>query len=620
LSGAARPCYTFVHLAIPMPVRPDNAAIVQSDLSILLEVHAPRFEAARDAIAPFAELEKSPEHVHTYRVTPLSLWNAASAGLTPDAVLAALEEHARFDVPQNVRAEVREYMGRWGRLRLLPGGAGAPLRLETDDEHLDRLLTSDKRVAPLLAGRDGAAFLVPLAQRGSVKQALLRLGFPVDDRAGFTPGAALDFALRTTTRSGLPFALRDYQADAAHVFVEGAPGAAGGHGVIALPCGAGKTVVALAVAAALKTRTLVLTTGRPAAHQWIAEALDKTTLARADVGEYSGDLKEVRPFTVATYHVIAHRGRTGQQYPHFALFDAQDWGLIVYDEVHLLPAPIFRITAEIQARRRLGLTATLVREDRKEGDVFSLIGPKRYDVPWKQMEAKGWVAAASCYEIRLDLPPLRKLAYATATDGAEAFRIAAENPDKEAVVKELCQGHAGDRILVIGHFLSQLERLARLLGAPLLTGATPTVERERHFDAFREGRERVLVLSRVGNFSIDLPQANVLIQTSGLFGSRQEEAQRLGRVLRPKTGGSTFYTLVSRDTSEQQYALHRQLFLTEQGYRYYVEDWRRTDEAATGGQDALASTTGDHLDASPAPRALPPGPADGGPAPKLPEP
>jgi DNA excision repair protein ERCC-3 len=596
-----------------MPIRPDNAAIVQSDLSILLEVHSPRFAAARDAIAPFAELEKSPEHIHTYRVTPLSLWNAASAGLTAATVVAALEEHARFDVPQNVSADVVEYMSRWGRLRLLAGSpGGGPLRLETDDEHLGRLLTSEKRVAPLLAGRAGGAFLVPLAHRGSVKQALLRLGYPVDDRAGFTPGATLDFALRATTRGGLPFALRDYQGDAAHVFVEGAAGAAGGHGVVALPCGAGKTIVALAAAAALKTRTLVLTTGRPAVHQWMHEALDKTTLDPADVGEYSGDLKQVRPFTVATYHVIAHRGRKGQEYPHFALFDAQDWGLIVYDEVHLLPAPIFRITAEIQARRRLGLTATLVREDRKEGDVFSLIGPKRYDVPWKQMEAKGWIAAASCYEIRLDLPPLRKLAYATATDGAEAFRVAAENPDKDAVVKELCQGHAGDRILVIGHYLAQLERLARLLGAPLLTGATPTAERERHFDAFRDGRERVLVMSRVGNFSIDLPQANVLIQTSGLFGSRQEEAQRLGRILRPKTGGATFYTLVSRDTSEQQYALHRQLFLTEQGYRYYVEDWRRAGEAATGAQDALATTTGDHdLAGAARPRALPPGPDDG---------
>ncbi|MBN1772049.1 MAG: DEAD/DEAH box helicase [Deltaproteobacteria bacterium] len=586
-------------------MRSDNPAIVQGDLSILLEVDGPRYEPARDVIARFAELEKSPEHVHTYRITPLSLWNAASAGMGAREVLAALDEFARFDVPQNVRANVADLMSRWGSLRLLPAGEpGGPVRLECLDPHLALRLAADKRTAPLFAGRDAdERFLVDLARRGVLKQTLLKIGFPVDDRAGFAPGAPLAFALRPVSLGGAPFAPRDYQQEAARIFVEGGAASGGGHGVVVLPCGAGKTVVALAAAAALQTRTLVLTTSRAAVHQWIREALDKTTLTEADVGEYTGTTRKVRPFTVATYHVVAHRagrrrnsaapppegravsGPTPEDlaglrdYAHFALFDAQDWGLIVYDEVHLLPAPVFRITAHIQARRRLGLTATLVREDRKEGDVFSLIGPKRYDVPWKQMEQQGWIAQASCYEIRLDLPGDRKLAYSTAADGAEAFRIAAENPAKDDVVEELLAGHRGDRILVIGHFIAQLERLARRLGAPLLTGETSTAERERHFDAFRAGDERVLVLSRVGNFSIDLPQANVLVQVSGLFGSRQEEAQRLGRVLRPKECGSTFYTLVSRGTSEQDYALHRQLFLTEQGYRFYVEDWARAEEA-----------------------------------------
>jgi len=622
--------------------RPENPAIVQGDLSILLEVHSPRYEAARDALARFAELEKSPEHVHTYRVTPLSLWNAASAGMTAEQVVGALAEFAKYDVPQNVTADVTDFMGRWGRLRLLPASApGGPLRLECSDDYLRRLLASDKRVAPLIAGRtiDGG-FLVPLAHRGTLKQALLRVGYPVDDRAGFTPGARLDFTLRETMRSGLAFAVRPYQRDAVRAFLGGGDDAGGGHGVIALPCGAGKTVVALAAASMLKTRTLVITTSRPAVHQWMSEALDKTTLTEADVGEYSGACKEIRPFTVATYHVVARRNlrrRRNSQAPsppasaaptesptgndvgpaeapaeftHWGLFDAQDWGLIVYDEVHLLPAPVFRLTAQLQARRRLGLTATLIREDGLEGDVFSLIGPKRYDVPWKDMEQQGWIAQAACYEIRVPLPPERKIAYVTAGDQTEAFRIAADNPDKDEVVRELIDGHEGERVLVIGHYLSQLERLARVLSAPLLTGGTSTGERERHFDAFRAGKEKLLVLSRIGNFSIDLPQASVMIQVSGLFGSRQEEAQRLGRILRPKAGGATFYTLVSHDTREQDFGLHRQLFLTEQGYRYYVEDWRRPTPVEAKVVDGReAALPGDRDGGAAGSRARGPGPS-----------
>ena len=562
----------------------DNALVVQSDLTVLAEVHAPRYEEARDALARFAELVKSPEHVHTYRISPLSLWNAATTGMTAAEVIDALEAHARYDLPSNVRSEVTEYLSRWGRLRLLPApNPGEPLRLEVRDEQLAARMGSDDRLAPLLQGRLAPdVWAVPLGARGTLKQALLKLGFPVDDQAGFTPGAAHDFALREVTLGNQPFALRDYQAEAVRIFLQGGVGTAGGHGVVVLPCGAGKTVVGLATAAALKTRTLVLATSRPAARQWLREALDKTSLSEDDVGEYNGTTKRIRPFTVATYHIVSHRRRKGSggEYPHYALFDSEDWGLIIYDEVHLLPAPVFRITAQLQARRRLGLTATLIREDGKEGDVFSLIGPKRYDVPWKEMEARGFIAQAACYEIRLDLPESRQWAYATATEGHEAFRIAAENPDKLLAALELVRGHAGERILVIGHYVSQVSELARRLKAPLLTGETSTAERERHFQAFRDGDERLLVLSRVGNFSIDLPSASVMIQVSGLFGSRQEEAQRLGRILRPKEGTAIFYTLVTRGTVEQQYALNRQLFLTEQGYRYYIEEWARDGAAA----------------------------------------
>jgi DNA excision repair protein ERCC-3 len=567
---------------------PEGALVIQADRSVLLEVHAPRAREAAAALARFAELEKSPEHVHTYRLTPLSLWNAAAAGLGAPAIVAALAEHARYPLPQNVVTDVLEMVGRWGKLRLLPAlpGRGEGLHLQAE-EGVRKLVSSTPAVAKLLRP-NGEGFLVDPKDRGSLKQQLVRLGWPVDDRAGFDDGAPLGLALRDPARSGKPFALRDYQRGAAEAFLSAAAG--GGHGVVVLPCGAGKTVVGMAVMQALSTQTLILVTSVVAARQWISELLDKTTLEAADVGEYHGEAKAVRPVTVATYNILTHRARAAggaevniaEEFPHFQLFSARPWGLIVYDEVHLLPAPVFRMTAGIQAKRRLGLTATLVREDGKEGDVFSLIGPKRSDVPWKEMEEKGHIAQAACYEIRVDLAPPAKLDYAAAPPRAR-HRIAACNPKKREVVQKLLHDHRGDRVLVIGQYLDELHEIAGRHRAPIVTGATPEWEREERYAAFRAGEVPVLVVSRVANFSIDLPDANVCIQVSGSFGSRQEEAQRLGRILRPKAKGAFFYSVVTRETVEQEFAMHRQLFLCEQGYRYFIEDFEpRGVEAAAG--------------------------------------
>jgi DNA excision repair protein ERCC-3 len=551
---------------------PDNPLVVQSDRTLLLEVHGPRYPAARDALARFAELVKSPEHVHTYRVSPLSLWNAASAGHSAAEIISSLEEFSKYAVPDNVKTDIRDFIGRYGRLVLSRGPDDAlVLRAE---QVLLREVAGLRAVAPLLGPSVEGGFTIPLLNRGLIKQALLRHGYPVEDRAGFAEGSPFSLALRETTLAGKPLALRPYQKEAVQVFLAGAAGnqAAGGHGVIVLPCGAGKTLVGMAAMAGLQTHTLILVTNITSARQWRDELLDKTTARPEDVGEYHGRTKQVRPITIATYQVITTK--RGDAYPHFDLLSRAEFGLIVYDEVHLLPAPIFRITAELQARRRLGLTATLVREDNKEGDVFALIGPKRYDVPWKEMEAQGYVAEASCYELRLPLPEDRRLGYAVA-EQRERFRIAAENPDKVIAALELCENHQRDQVLVIGQYLDQLQALATALQAPLITGETPQGRREHLLGEFRRGERSLLVVSKVANFSIDLPEANVCIQVSGSFGSRQEEAQRLGRILRPKASGkqATFYSLVTRDSVEQQFAMNRQLFLTEQGYRYYIEDF-----------------------------------------------
>lgn len=551
--------------SIPPRARP---LIVQSDRSLLLEVHGDGYEAARDDLARFAELEKSPEHIHTYRISSLSLWNAAAAGTTAEWVSDALRRHAKYGVPENVIADIGELMGRYGKLRLLPGDAHGPLRLEVDDSALRQEILTNNATNSLVR-RAGDTLLVEGLMRGALKQCLARLGYPVEDRAGYIEGEHLDFTLREQTLGGLPFGLRPYQREAVKALLAGGMG----HGVVVLPCGAGKTVVGMNAASKLKCATLILCTNITAVRQWIDELLDKTTLTREQIGEYTGQRKEIRPVTVATYNIVSHR--RGNRFPHFDLFSSREWGLVIYDEVHLLPAPVFRITAELQARRRLGLTATLVREDGCEADVFSLIGPKRYDVPWKEMEHGGYIADATCHEIRVDLPDKRRFEYAALADQPQLqFRVAAENPVKADVVEELVSKHAGEGILIIGTFVSQLERLAERLGMPLITGKVAQRERQRLFAQFRAGEIEALVVSKVANFSVDLPNASVCIQISGTFGSRQEEAQRLGRILRPKKRSALFYTVVTRNTSEIRFAMNRQRFLTEQGYRYYIEDWR----------------------------------------------
>jgi DNA excision repair protein ERCC-3 len=554
----------------------DGPIIIQSDTTLLLDTHAPLFEEARDALLPFASLEKSPEHVHTWSVSPLSLWNAAQAGMSQDQVCATLEKYSRYEVPANVFRAVRDAMGRFGKVVMKADPKGDPaaelsrvmLSLEVRDARVRLELANNKRLMKYLT-EEGDGFSLRLMDRGTVKLELMRALYPCRDEAPLVEGERLPLALRERTGSGKDFGLRAYQIEAVRSFVGNkAPGT--GYGTVVLPCGSGKTVIGMGVMAELSVNVLILTANSQAVRQWISELADKTDIDPALVGEYSGERKEVRPITVATYQILVWRPEKNAEYPHFSLFRARPWGLIVYDEVHLLPAPVFRVTAELQAVRRLGLTATLVREDGKESEVFALVGPKRYDVPWKELEAKGWIAQAFCREIRIPLSDERGMQYAAAEKRAK-IRLAGENPLKMAIVGELAKHHAGEGILVIGEYLSQLGDLAAHLKAPLITGKMPSSERIELYEKFRSGELRLLVVSRVANFAIDLPDASVAIQVSGAFGSRQEEAQRLGRILRPKKLNSYFYTLVSEMTVEEEFATNRQKFLAEQGYRYEIE-------------------------------------------------
>jgi DNA excision repair protein ERCC-3 len=550
---------------------PSNPLIVQGDRSILVEVDNPRYAEARDALAPFAELEKSPEHIHTYRLTPLSLWNAAAAGMSAAAMTDVLRRFSKFPLPSNLQADIADTVSRYGRVRLEKDGDG--LRLVCADSPLLEELTRQPKVRQYFGERiDSSSFRVEARFRGVLKQALIAVGYPAEDLAGYTEGASLAVHLRTIARSGLPFHVRDYQRDAAATFYAGGD-VRGGSGVIVLPCGAGKTIVGIAAMAMVERSTLVLTTSITAVKQWRREILDRTDLTEDQVAEYTGESKEIAPVTLATYQIITHRPDKKEEFPHFKLFDSRDWGLVIYDEVHLLPAPIFRVTAQIQARRRLGLTATLVREDGRQEDVFSLIGPKKYDVPWRELETRGWIAEAACNEVRVSLPDTARMEYAVA-EWRQKYRIASENPVKDEVIARILERYPGSHVLIIGQYLRQLRHISKRFGIPLITGQTGNAEREDLYGKFRRGEIRQLVLSKVGNFAIDLPDANVLIQVSGTFGSRQEEAQRLGRILRPKSGGEIahFYTLVTRDTRELDFAHHRQLFLTEQGYSYNIID------------------------------------------------
>jgi DNA excision repair protein ERCC-3 len=538
----------------------DGPLIVQSDRTVLLEVAHPLAEDVRHELAVFAELERAPEHVHTYRITRLGLWNARAAGHEAAGMIDTLERFSKFPLPQSVVIDIQDTVSRYGRL-VIERDEEKRLVLRSTDEAVLAEVSRAKRIAPLLIGHPSPdTFLVEPWARGQLKQELVKLGWPAEDLAGYTPGTPHPIDL---AENG--WGMRDYQSKAVSSFFDG------GSGVVVLPCGAGKTIVGAGAMATAATTTLILVTNTVSARQWRDELLKKTTLTPEEIGEYSGESKEVRPVTIATYQILTAK-RKGE-YAHLALLDALDWGLVIYDEVHLLPAPVFKLTAELQARRRLGLTATLVREDGREGDVFSLIGPKRFDAPWKEIEAQGYISPATCYEVRVDLPSGERMSYAASADD-ERYRLAATAPVKLGVVRRLIERHAGERILVIGQYLDQIDEIAQSLGAPTITGATPIDERERLYQAFRVGEEKVLVVSKVANFSVDLPEATVAIQVSGSFGSRQEEAQRLGRLLRPKESGlpANFYTLVARDTVDQDFAQNRQRFLAEQGYSYTILD------------------------------------------------
>lgn len=542
--------------------------ILQSDFSLLLDVHNPLFDEARGRLSAFAELEKSPEHIHTYRMSPLSLWNAASAGLTSESILETLSLYSRFPVPPSVRAYIESTVSKFGKIVLIDGGEGK-IEIQIEDERVRREILSQKTIIRLIAEENGKLF-VPLLNRGFLKQALIDIGYPTEDKAPLVDGEPLELSLRTpTAASGKPFRIRDYQADAVKAFYRpNTPGT--GYGVVVLPCGSGKTVVGIGVLNELQCAALILTTNISAVRQWKAELLDKTTLSADQIGEYSGETKEIKDITVATYQILTWRGGSGEEFPHFSVFMKRNWGLIIYDEVHLLPAPVFRITAEIQAMRRLGLTATLIREDGREKDVFSLVGPKRYDVPWKDLEQSGWIASAECVEIRIGLPQEDQIAYAVAGKRGK-YRIASENRLKLDVMKKLVARHSGESIIVIGQYLSQLQSAAEVLNAPLINGQTPMALREELYSRFKAGEVKIIVVSKVANFAIDLPDASVAIQISGTFGSRQEEAQRLGRILRPKEQKAFFYSLISDGTVEETFAANRQKFLIEQGYKYSLE-------------------------------------------------
>lgn len=545
--------------------------IIQSDYSILVEVNNPAYLAVRDRLLALAELEKSPEFIHTYRLTPISLWNAASAGISAEQIISFLKENAKYDVPQNITVFIIDMIDRYGKLILQKDDNPDYLQLISDDPFIIEEILIHPKLSSYITERLGPKTLkVRAFLRGRLKQELIRIKYPVQDIAGYVEGDSLELSLVETSKSGVPFSLRNYQEEAADIFyANGDPH--GGSGVIVLPCGAGKTIVGLGIIECVKNHTLILVTNITAAHQWRNELLDKTSLTERQIGEYTGERKEILPVTITTYQMVTYRKSKDDDFHHFSIFKNHNWGLIIYDEVHLLPAPVFQITAEIQARRRLGLTATLIREDGREGDVFSLIGPKKYDVPWKDLERRGWIAEAECIEIRCALP--REIQYEYATlPLRRKYRLAAENPEKFKIIDFLLHKHSGDQILIIGHYIGQLKNVVERIDAPLITGQTPNSERDILYDQFRRGEIKILVVSKVANFAIDLPDANVAIQISGTFGSRQEEAQRLGRILRPKGAGAKaiFYSIVTKNSRDQDFSTHRQLFLTEQGYKYTI--------------------------------------------------
>lgn len=553
---------------------PTRPLIVQSDLSILVETNHPEFDTVRGIISRFADLIKSPEHLHTYRITPLSLWNASAAGMPIEEMSDFLQRNAKFGVPTGVLSIIRKYVKRYGILRM--ENVGNELYLVSDDTVvLKEISAYDSLKRYLEDTRGERAIAISPISRGVLKQELIKLGYPVEDLAAYRSGEFLPIQLRNEDTMEAPFQLRDYQKHAVDAFNRVGEG---GSGVLVLPCGAGKTVVGIAAMARCNCATLILTTNVTSVKQWKREILSKTGLAEDQVGEYNGTTKEVRPITIATYQILTHRGKKEDEFSHMRLFSQRDWGLIIYDEVHLLPAPVFRATAEIQATRRLGLTATLIREDGREEDVFSLVGPKKYDMAWKELESKGWIAKVACKEFRVSLSAIDRDRYG-ASGARQQFRIAGENTAKLEVINYLLRLHANEQTLIIGQYISQLELIAAHTGAPMISGGVAHEIREELYDQFKKGQVPLLIVSKVANFAVDLPDAVVAIQVSGSYGSRQEEAQRLGRILRPKSSGTNaavFYSLISEDTKEQDFAMKRQLFLVEQGYEYSITSWNQT--------------------------------------------
>lgn len=543
--------------------------IIQSDNTLLLEVDNPDFENARDAIAQFSELVKSPEHIHTYKISPLSLWNAAAAGLTYQSIMAILKQNSRYDIPEIVVNTIKDQMRRYGLLKLV--NRDNEIILVSSDAILLNEICNTKKIQQFIDTRiDETQVKIRKLYRGHIKQALIKIGFPVEDLAGYEEGDPCPIAMKEVSARGQEFKIRDYQDSSVKAFYRGG-GPEGGSGIVVLPCGAGKTIVGIAIMSLLSTETLILVTNTIALRQWKEELLDKTHLSPDQIGEFSGEKKEIRPITIATYNILTYRKDKNGPFLHFDLFNSKNWGLIIYDEVHLLPAPVFRMTSEIQSKRRLGLTATLIREDGMEADVFSLIGPKKFDMPWKTLEKSNWIAKALCTEVRIDLPDDLRMKYSLAKD-REKFRIASENHEKIGIVSKIIEKHSQSNILIIGQYISQLKEIADKFKFPMITGSTSIGEREELYHKFKEETIKILVVSKVANFSIDLPDANVAVQISGTFGSRQEEAQRLGRILRPKKGDNMayFYTIITSNSVEEKFAHNRQLFLTEQGYTYII--------------------------------------------------
>jgi len=548
----------------------NNPIIVQSDKTLLVEVNNVLYTEVRDKLSRFAEIIKSPEYIHTYKISPLSLWNAASSGMCFEEIMEILQKYSKYDIPQNVIKDIEDNINKYGKIKILRDGKD--LLIKSEDKYIMEEIANYKAMQKYFKEKiDEVTYKIDKNIRGEIKLSLIKLGYPIEDLGGYIEGKTYDMSLRKVTLSGEELLIRDYQNEASEIFYSKGT-AKGGSGVIVLPCGAGKTVTAMATMDKIKQQTLILTTNITALRQWKQELIDKMNIAKEDIGEYSGEIKEIKPITISTYQILTHRKSKIDEFTHMNIFHENNWGFIIYDEVHTLPAPVFRAAAEIQATRRLGLTATLVREDGKEDDVFSLIGPKKYDVPWKVLEKQGWIAEAQCTEIRVEMPEELKMEYAV-SDSRNKFRIASENYKKIDILKDIINEHKDGKILIIGQYIEQLNLISKELNVPIITGKTKNAERIQLFDKFKTGDINVLIVSKVANFAIDLPDANIAIQVSGTFGSRQEEAQRLGRILRPKKGDNRayFYSIVTANSREQEFAVKRQLFLVEQGYKYYIE-------------------------------------------------